>query len=149
MTNENRRYISRTTALWICVILILLPLYQLIPLRPLFINHKLLLVEVCRTRLQRERGLQDRRYLPDNRGMLFVFHRPRILRFWMKDTYIPLDIAFLNKKKEIIDIQRMLPDQGREIHSSAGMAEYALEVNAGWFEKHGVKVRDKVYFWIG
>jgi len=86
---------------------------------------------------QLERGLMFRRMLPENRGMLFVFAAPKILHFWMKNTYLPLSIAFINADGVIIEIADMKP-QTTVIHSSRAPAKFALEVNRGWFRRHGV-----------
>lgn len=147
MAKKKNRLLYIFSLSAVCLVVLLL-LLQSVPVKPMIVNGKFLLVEVCSNRRERERGLQDRRYLSNDRGMLFVFREEKILRFWMKDTYIPLDVAFINAKKEIIDIQTMQPDGGRRIHSSAGKAEYALEVNAGWFEKNKIKIKDRVKFWF-
>jgi uncharacterized membrane protein (UPF0127 family) len=83
--------------------------------------------------------------LPPDRGMLFVFQREDRLAFWMKNTPIPLDIAFIDAQGRILEIQEMKPLDTTVYHSRQP-ALYALEVNAGWFQKHGIKVGDKVQF---
>lgn len=76
--------------------------------------------------------------------MLFVFPRPEPLTFWMKDTYIPLSIAFLDDEGRILNIEQMRPIQTREVYHSSGPSRYALEVNEGWFERHGIRAGDWV-----
>ncbi len=83
--------------------------------------------------------------LPENHGMLFVFDREQPLAFWMKNTKIPLSIAFLNKDFVIVDIQDMEPFS-EKTHISAVPAMYALEVNQGFFRKHGIEVGDTLKF---
>jgi len=78
--------------------------------------------------------------------MLFVFESSRVLSFWMRNTFIPLDIAYIDAAGVIVDIQRMEPLDESKQYISAAPALYALEVNAGWFEKNGVKVRSTVQF---
>jgi uncharacterized membrane protein (UPF0127 family) len=71
--------------------------------------------------------------------MLFVFQDVAARAFWMVDTYVPLDIAFMDASFRIIDIKPMEPES-EELVESSGPAQYALEVNRGWFEEHGVTV---------
>ena len=115
------------------------------PLRPAILKNKLILIEIANTPQLRQKGLQNREYLATYRGMLFVFETENKLRFWMKNTKIPLSIAFLNDNKEIVDIQQMEP-QSLEGHVSARLAKYALEMNAGWFKHQGVGVGDRIIF---
>jgi uncharacterized membrane protein (UPF0127 family) len=102
--------------------------------------------EVARTPRQRGCGLSHRAAVPDTQGMLFVFPVPRHLSFWMKDTHIPLSIAFLDDQGVILDIQPMAPNQTRERYRSPTPARYALEVNQGWFEGRSIRVGDRVVF---
>jgi hypothetical protein len=82
--------------------------------------------------------------LAENRGMLFVFRREEQLSFWMKDTLIPLSIAFIDSEGRIVDIQNMKPlDDDPPSYVSAEPARYALEVNRGFFEERGVEVGDR------
>ncbi len=104
--------------------------------------------EVARTPEQRERGLMFRETLPEGRGMLFVFDRPEVRSFWMKDTYIPLDIAFIDETFRIVDIQQMEP-RTEDPHISARPAMFALEVPRGWFAAHGIRVGDEAVIVFG
>ncbi len=88
-------------------------------------------------------GLKNIKKMDYDVGMLFVFGYEKPLSFWMKDTYIPLDIAFLNDKLEIVDIQTMKPFDETEVKSSKP-ASYALEVNKGYFQKYNIKIGDKI-----
>jgi uncharacterized membrane protein (UPF0127 family) len=102
-------------------------------------------VEVADDPAEQAKGLSDRTTLGEYRGMLFVFPDERERSFWMKDTLIPLSIAFIDSKRRIIDIQDMKPlDDEPPSYVSAEPAQYALEVNQGFFEKRGVKVGDRV-----
>ncbi|NUM67369.1 DUF192 domain-containing protein [candidate division KSB1 bacterium] len=92
------------------------------------------------------RGLMFREQLPEDQGMLFVFEMSRIQSFWMRNTFIPLDIAFIASDGKIVDIQHMAPLDESKSYISAAPALYVLEVNAGWFERHGVKVGAMVRF---
>lgn len=103
-------------------------------------------VEVAQEDEERMSGLMFREDIPEDQGMLFVFPTERILSFWMRNTFIPLDIAFINANGKIVDIQRMEPLDESKQYISAAPALYALETNAGWFEKHGASVGDQVIF---
>jgi uncharacterized membrane protein (UPF0127 family) len=94
---------------------------------------------------ERQRGLMHRDSLPENHGMLFVYPEERTLSFWMRDTRIPLDIAFLDGRGTIVDIQQMEP-QSDEQHRSAEPAMYALEMRQGWFADHGIEIGARVSF---
>jgi uncharacterized membrane protein (UPF0127 family) len=100
-------------------------------------------VEVAESDAERQRGLMGRDSLREDHGMLFVYPESRILSFWMVNTRIPLDIAFIDRSGVIVDIQQMDP-QSDEQHTSREEAMYALEMAAGWFEEHGVEVGDRV-----
>ena len=101
-------------------------------------------VEVADDPAEQERGLMYRTALAENRGMLFVFPREQRLAFWMKNTLIPLSIAYMDSEGRIVDIQDMKPLDDKPPHYvSAEPSKYALEVNQGFFEEHGVKVGDK------
>lgn len=104
---------------------------------------KKLFIEIADTPIKREYGLMDRKTLANNHGMLFKFPEAQRLGFWMRNTYIPLDIAFINNDGEISQIERMYPLSTRSIRSNNN-CKYALEVNAGWFKDNGIKVGDKI-----
>jgi uncharacterized membrane protein (UPF0127 family) len=102
-------------------------------------------VEVADDLAEQAKGLMDRTALGESRGMLFVYPEERELSLWMKNTLIPLSIAFIDSERRIIDIQAMKPlDDEPPHYVSAEPAQYALEVNQGFFEKSGVKVGDRV-----
>jgi len=102
-----------------------------------------LIAEVAETPQEREMGLMYRKYMPDSVGMLFVFEREGYYPFWMKNTYIPLSIAFISSDSVIVDIQKMYPMDLRSIWPLKPF-QFALEVNQGWFEKRGIKPGDTV-----
>ena len=99
--------------------------------------------EVANTENQRATGLMNRRMLPEDRGMLFVFPEIALHAMWMMNTYVPLSVAFLDREGVIINIEDMQP-QTQDTHPAARPARYALEVNLGWFRKRGIKPGDKV-----
>ncbi len=94
--------------------------------------------EIATTSAQKSKGLMMRDHLGADDAMLFVYPDDRIREFWMKDTRIPLSIAYLDKTGKIVKIADMHPfDESRT--SSIYPARYALEVNVGWFAAHGVE----------
>jgi uncharacterized membrane protein (UPF0127 family) len=105
-----------------------------------------LTVELAVTPYTRSCGLSRRSSLSEDRGMLFVYPKPQKLSFWMKDTLIPLSIAFIDDAGRITGIQKMDPTPPRRFYTSPGWARFALEVNQGWFEKNGIGVGDVVGF---
>ena len=100
--------------------------------------------EVADDRAERARGLMERTALAEDAGMLFVFKRERQLSFWMKNTLIPLSIAYIAADGRIVDIEDMEPLDDETKHPSAEPAQYALEVNQGFFEERGIEVGDIV-----
>ncbi|EMK04412.1 hypothetical protein LEP1GSC166_2518 [Leptospira kirschneri] len=116
----------------------------------IYVDEHPLLVEVVNTPADRARGLMYRKSMGENEGMLFVFAKPEYLSFWMKNTQIPLSIAYFNSDRRITDIHDMKPNQTKELYHSSEKAMYALEVNQGWFTKrkigkYGVlKIPDRV-----
>ena len=84
-------------------------------------------------------GLMGRKHLPENSGMLFDFGIDQPLSFWMKNTYIPLQIAFINSRGVVEKIASMVPLSTNSVRTAEN-CRYALEVNDGWFDNHNVKV---------
>jgi uncharacterized membrane protein (UPF0127 family) len=100
-------------------------------------------VEVATTPTELATGLMYRRQLAPDAGMLFVFSQPDFRQFWMKNTYLPLSIAFLDERGKVVDIQDMNP-LDETIVESRRPAQYALEVNQGAFERYGVNIGDRM-----
>ena len=101
--------------------------------------------EIARTDDERSLGLMFREKLPDGDGMLFVFERDEILAFWMKNTLIPLSIAFITSDCRIVEIKNMYPHD-LNTTSSGRSVRYALEVPQGWFGRAGVQIGDIIKF---
>ncbi len=101
-------------------------------------------VEVADTPEKQERGLMFRQSLPDNEGMLFMFKEPHEMSFWMRNTLIPLDIAFVGADGIILNIHQAKPLDDSINYRSAGAAKYVIETNRGWFFRHGIRAGDKV-----
>jgi uncharacterized membrane protein (UPF0127 family) len=92
--------------------------------------------EVAFTQMTRQRGLMQRRAMPVQRGMLFVFDGDARHCMWMKNTLLPLSVAFLDAEGRIVNIEDMQP-QTENNHCAAQPVHYALEMNAGWFKTRG------------
>lgn len=107
------------------------------------IKGKTLQVEVACDGDSRRLGLMRRATLGENEGMLFLFPETQTLSFWMKNTQVPLSIAFLDEEGKIQEIADMKPMV--EWHTrSKTPGKYALEVNQGWFGKNGIAVGDSI-----
>lgn len=103
-------------------------------------------VETVSTPKKLQTGLMFRKSLPKDSGMLFLMPERKTLSFWMKNTYVPLSIAYIDDGMRIVDIYKMRPlDEGRHYMSSSP-CRYALEVNQGWFKANGIRRRDKIAF---
>lgn len=94
--------------------------------------------EVAMTDDQRQTGLMFRREMPQHEGMLFVFDETAVHCFWMKNTLLPLSIAFLADDGSVVNIADMQP-QSEKSNCPAKPVRYALEMNQGWFAKRGIK----------
>ena len=100
--------------------------------------------EVAEDEQSRAMGLMFRDSLSEDRGMLFIFDGPRQVSFWMKNTKIPLSIAFLESDRVISEEKSMRPYDETLVQSRSDKISYAIEVNAGWFDRHHVKPGAKV-----
>ncbi len=115
-------------------------------LRPVIVKNRLILVETAATSAQRARGLMGRKHLGKDRGMLFVFEQPDRYAFWMKNTQLPLSIAFIGPDKKITDIYRMAPLLEDRRYRPRCPAGWALEMNQGWFAENGIESGDRIWF---
>lgn len=94
--------------------------------------------EVAASQADRSQGLMHRRAMPQNHGMIFVFPVSAVHCFWMKNTPLPLSIAFLDEKGTIVHIDEMAPETETS-HCPSRPARFALEMNTGWFKARGLK----------
>jgi uncharacterized membrane protein (UPF0127 family) len=99
--------------------------------------------EIARTEQEQAKGLMYRKNLPDGEGMLFVFEKDEVRRFWMKNTLIPLSIAYITWDGKIVDIKDMYPQDQNSVVSNRSV-RYALEVPQGWFSRTGVEIGDVI-----
>ena len=107
------------------------------PRTSLSIGVHLIQAEVAATQEMRARGLMYREKLGQNEGMVFRFPAPRQICMWMKNTLIPLSVAFIDESGIIINIEDMQPHT-RDPHNAKKPVRYALEMNQGWFRKRGI-----------
>lgn len=140
----------RKTAFFAALVMVALCLFSETRLSASDVGHVVialggaqLRVEVARTVEEKMRGLMGRDSLPKDAGMIFLYTEDCIPRFWMKDTLIPLSIAFIRSDGVIVSIYDLVPLSRKEI-SPPVPVRYAIEVNRGWFEKNGVRPGDKV-----
>lgn len=116
-----------------------------------FMKKKLLLkgqeltVEIADTNEKHQLGLMFRKSLNEKQGMLFIFEEEKPLSFWMKNTFIDLDIGFFDRQKALINVRSMsavtsVMESELPSYTSNGPALYALEVPKGWFDRHKVSV---------
>jgi uncharacterized membrane protein (UPF0127 family) len=113
-------------------------LAQPLPVVELKAGMHLIRAEVAADFSSRGRGLMFRKALAPNAGMLFIFDAPAAHCMWMKNTYIPLSVAFLDAQGTILNIADMQP-HSEESHCAARPALYALEMTQGWFAQRGIK----------
>lgn len=98
----------------------------------------LIKAEVASTEAQREQGLMFRDKMAANEGMVFAFGAPAGVCMWMKNTLIPLSVAFMDETGKIINIEEM-KEQTLDSHCATKAATYALEMNKGWFKQKNIK----------
>ncbi len=92
---------------------------------------------------ERQKGLMHRRTMGVNEGMLFVFETAAVQCFWMRNTPLPLSAAFIGDDGRVVNIEDMKPETD-DSHCSKKPVRYVLEMNQGWFARHGVKAGDKL-----
>ena len=107
------------------------------------LNQYLDRIEIADNNFTRQQGLMYRQSLPENAGMWFVWQEHTVQCMWMKNTGIPLSIAFVDRRGKIFNIYDLQPYQRRSVCSNRA-AQYALEVNQGWFSKNNIRVGDVI-----
>lgn len=111
---------------------------QKLPTTQLTAGMHLIRAEIADEEGERQIGLMHRPSMPANEGMVFVFERPEVQCFWMRNTLIPLSIAFLDDEGRIVNIEEMKP-LSDDSHCSKKPVRFVLEMNKGWFDKRGLK----------
>jgi len=110
---------------------------QTLPRQPLNVGIHLISAELATDDATRTRGLMFRRQMGASEGMLFVFPRAHVQCFWMRNTYLPLSVAFLDDDGAIVNLADMRPLDDAS-HCSAQPVRYVLEMNQGWFAQRGI-----------
>lgn len=113
-----------------------------LPKATLTLGTNTLTAQIAADDASRERGLMSRTNLNENEGMLFVFPQPRPVSFWMKDTPVPLSIAYVGPSGRILEIHDLKPLDETPVPSASERVAYALEVAQGWFLRHRVLAGD-------
>jgi uncharacterized membrane protein (UPF0127 family) len=129
--------------LWLGLLLLAPSAWGELPTRELQLGGKTLTVEVAATPASRSQGLMFREMLPEDHGMLFIWPREQQVAMWMKNTPVPLSVAFIDHRFQIINIADMEPFSTRT-HPSFAPALFALEVPRGWFSRNGITVGDTI-----
>lgn len=147
---KQRRW---SAALFICVVnLFAYPITTLsqggppsapLPIKQLTAGMHLIQAEVASNDAQRSRGLMFRKELAPNHGMLFVFEQPSVQCFWMRNTPLPLSIAFILDDGTITNIADMAP-MTENSHCSTAPVRFTLEMEQGWFTKRGIVAGKKI-----
>lgn len=111
---------------------------QKFPVIPLTAGMHVIKAEVVATEAERQQGLMFRESMAQNEGMVFLFGAPAGVCMWMKNTLIPLSVAFIDDDGKIVNIENMKP-HSLESHCSKKPVRYALEMNEGWFKQKNIK----------
>lgn len=105
-------------------------------------------IEIADNDYERQLGLMNRQSMEEMRGMLFIFPQQEYQSFWMRNTLFSLDMIFINSNKEIVTIHKNTTPLSEQSYPSSAPAIYVVEVNAGFCDRHQIKIGDKI-FWIG
>jgi uncharacterized membrane protein (UPF0127 family) len=101
-------------------------------------------IEIALTPKQHERGLMFRKYLPYKHGMLFLYKRPQLARFWMKNTFIPLDLIFIDSQDKIIQIHEHAQPLSQDLICSKKPIKAILELFAGSVARYNIKINQSI-----
>ena len=96
-------------------------------------------MQIAVSEMEMTRGLMQRRSLGADQGMLFVYRRPTVLSFWMRDTWIPLDVGYFSPDGVLEEVYPMYPRDETPVRSRGDRLQFALEMNQGWFRQKGVR----------
>lgn len=141
MMRPGARRVMGPGILWLGLLLLTQNAWGGLPTQELKLAGESLTVEVAATPAARSQGLMFRESLPEDHGMLFIWPREQWIAMWMKNTAIPLSVAFIDREFRILNIADMEPFSTQR-HASSAPALFALEVQRGWFARHGVGAGD-------
>lgn len=111
---------------------------------PLTIGKQTVTAELAATAESMMRGLMFRTELGANDGMLFVYPQPQKVSFWMKNTSLPLSIAYIDATGTIVEIHDLEPFNEKSVESKSDQIQYTLEMNRDWFASHDIKPGAKI-----
>lgn len=111
---------------------------QHLPSVKLIAGQHVINAELAQTPDERSTGLMFRKTMPTSDGMLFIFEQPGVQCFWMKNTLLPLSVAFIGDDGSVVNIDEMQPEM-LDSHCSAKPVRFVLEMNKSWFDSRGVK----------
>jgi uncharacterized protein len=134
----NKLLVTSTTALLLLATGAASAQQGAFPVTKLSAGMHLIKAEVAATDPHRQQGLMYREKMANNDGMVFVFAQPATQCMWMKNTLLPLSVAFIDDQGKIVNIEDMKP-QTLESHCSTKPVRYALEMNLGWFKQKNIK----------
>jgi hypothetical protein len=144
MQSKLHRFAIACLATLLMLLIPACPAAERLPTIELRVGSQKIVVETAATESSRSLGLMYRKKpLPENHGMLFVFTASGFHSMWMRNTYIPLSVAFLDESGAILNIADMAPLTTNS-HTAAGFAKYALEMNQGWFAVRGLRAGAKI-----
>lgn len=106
-------------------------------------------IEVADTPEARIKGLMERWFLPEFHGMLFIFDRSEVQRFWMHNTPLSLDMIFVDENRRILNIAESTTPLTKQTYSSRGPARYVVEVRAGFSKRHGIDEGMRIQWQVG
>jgi uncharacterized protein len=101
-------------------------------------------IEIADTEYKRQLGLMYRKEMEENQGMLFIFPREDFQSFWMQNTFISLDMLFINSRREIVTIHKNTTPYSQQSYPSTAPAQYVVEVIAGYTSKHNIREGDRI-----
>ena len=130
-------------ALYAALLLVSAHAQTQLPIAELTAGFHRIEAEVASDQASQAKGLMHRRSMPANHGMLFVFSRTDRHCMWMRNTLIPLSVAFLDAQGRILNIEEMKPET-ENTHCAAAPARFALEMNGGWFSAKGVQAGQRI-----
>jgi uncharacterized membrane protein (UPF0127 family) len=111
---------------------------------PMSIGGKPVRLQLAVQEHEQQRGLMERQSLGADDGMIFLYTKPQQMSFWMRNTLIPLDVAFFDSKGVLREVRTMYPRDERTVSSAGHDLQFAVEMNQGWFRSHGVGVGAKL-----
>ena len=106
----------------------------------LYVGPETVTAEVCMTQVQIGTGMMFRKEMGENEGMLFVFGKPHRTSFYMKNTLLPLHVAYLDSEGTILELHELEPLNETPVEAASENVQFVLEMNKGWFTRHNVAV---------